>query len=155
MSKTFLYCNTKYPNACDFNNIIFRIENIMLEDYNTISFNNRIFRIENIMLGDYNTISSKNYNRMTNHFRNNDMTGFNGKKYKVSSHIPMVHDTLSYFHLQKNMKATFNIPINASIDTCDLMLMRQIIDKKQRCDSLPYNSNKYGKAMTLSNRFEL
>jgi len=135
MSKKLLYPNTNYPNTCDFDNCI--------------------FRIENIMLGDYNTISSRNYNRAINHLRNNDMIGFNRKKYKVSSHISMIHDTLSYFHLQKIMNATFNIPINASIDTCDLMLMRQIIDKKQRCDCLLYNSNKYGKPMALSNRFEL
>ena len=135
MSKTLLYPITKYPDADDF--------------YNSI------FRIENIILGDYNTVSSRNYNRTTNYFRNNNITGFNRKKYKVSSHIPMIHDTLSYYHLQKNMNATFKIGKYASIDTTDLMLMRQLIDKKQRYDSLQYNSNKYRKPMAPAYRFEL
>ena len=135
MSKT-LYPITKYPNADDFDN-------------------NSIFRIEKIILGDYNTISSRNYNRTTNYFRNNNITGFNRKKYKVSSHIPMIHDTLSYYHLQKNMNATFKIGKYASIDTTDLMLMRQLIDKKQRYDNLLYNSNKYRKLMAPAYRFEL
>ena len=134
MSKT-LYPITKYPDADD--------------------FDNNIFRIENIILGDYNTISSRNYNRTTNYFRNNNITGFNRKKYKVSSHIPMIHDTLSYYHLHKNMNATFKISKYASIDTTDLMLMRQLIDKKQRYDSLLYNANKYRKPMAPSCRFEL
>ena len=134
MSKT-LYPITKYPDAHD--------------------FDNSIFRIENIILGDYNTISSRNYNRTTNYFRNNNITGFNRKKYKVSSHIPMIHDTLSYYHLHKNMNATFKISKYASIDTTDLMLMRQLIDKKQRYDSLLYNPNKYRKPMVPACRFEL
>ena len=136
MSKTLLYPITKYPNAGD--------------------FDNSIFRIEKIILGDYNTISSRNYNRTTNYFRNNNnITGFNRKKYKMSSHIPMIHDTLSYYHLHKNMNATFKISKYASIDTTDLMLMRQLIDKKQRCDSLLYNPNKYRKPMAPAYRFEL
>jgi hypothetical protein len=135
MSKTLLYPITKYPNAGD--------------------FDNSIFRIEKIILGDYNTISSRNYNRATNYFRNNNITGFNRKKYKVSSHIPMIHDTLSYYHLHKNMNATFKIGKYASIDTTDLMLMRQLIDKKQRYDSLLYNPNKYRKPMVPAYRFEL
>ncbi len=134
MSKT-LYPITKYPDAYD--------------------FDNSIFRIENIILGDYNTISSRNYNRTTNYFRNNNITGFNRKKYKVSSHIPMIHDTLSYYHLHKNMNATFKISKYAAIDTTDLMLMRQLIDKKQRYDSLLYNPNKYRKPMVPACRFEL
>ena len=135
MSKTLLYPITKYPNADD--------------------FDNSIFRIEKIILGDYNTISSRNYNRATNYFRNNNITGFNRKKYKVSSHIPMIHDTLSYYHLHKNMNATFKIGKYGSIDTTDLMLMRQLIDKKQRYDSLLYNPNKYRKPMAPACRFEL
>ena len=135
MNKTLLYPITKYPDADD--------------------FDNSIFRIENIILGDYNTISSRNYNRTTNYFRNNNITGFNRKKYKVSSHIPMIHDTLSYYHLHKNMNATFKISKYASIDTTDLMLMRQLIDKKQRYDSLLYNPNKYRKPMAPACRFEL
>lgn len=130
-----LYPITKYPDTDD--------------------FDNSIFRIENIILGDYNTISSRNYNRTTNYFRNNNITGFNRKKYKVSSHIPMIHDTLSYYHLHKNMNATFKIGKYSSIDTTDLMLMRQIIDKKQRYDSLLYNPNKYRKPMASSYRFDL
>jgi len=135
MSKTLLYPITKYPDADDF--------------YNSI------FRIENIILGDYNTVSSRNYNRTTNYLRNNNITGFNRKKYKISSHIPMIHDTLSYYHLHKNMNATFKIGKYASIDTTDLMLMRQLIDKKQRYDTLLYNPNKYRKPMVSSYRFEL
>ena len=135
MSKTLLYPITKYPDAHD--------------------FDNSIFRIEKIILGDYNTISSRNYNRATNYFRNNNITGFNRKKYKVSSHIPMIHDTLSYYHLHKNMNATFKIGKYASIDTTDLMLMRQLIDKKQRYDSLLYNPNKYRKPMVPAYRFQL
>ena len=135
MNKTLLYPITKYPDADD--------------------FDNSIFRIENIILGDYNTISSRNYNRTTNYFRNNNITGFNRKKYKVSSHIPMIHDTLSYYHLHKNMNATFKISKYASIDTTDLMLMRQLIDKKQRYDSLLYNPNKYRKPMVPAYRFQL
>jgi hypothetical protein len=135
MSK-ILYPITKYPNSDDF-------------------FDNSIFMIENIMLGDYNTISSRNHNRNSNYLRNNNITGFNKKKYKVSSHIPMIHDTLSYYHLHKDMNATFKIGKYTSIDTTDLMLLRQIIDKKQRYDSLLYNPNKYGKHMTSSYRFEL
>lgn len=135
MSKTLLYPITKYPDADD--------------------FDNSIFRIEKIILGDYNTISSRNYNRTTNYFRNNNITGFNRKKYKVSSHIPMIHDTLSFYHLHKNMNATFKIGKYASIDTTDLMLMRQLIDKKQRYDSLLYNTNKYRKPMAPAYRFEL
>jgi hypothetical protein len=135
MSKT-LYPITKYPNTCDF-------------------VDNSIFSIENIMLGDYNTISSRNYNRTSNYLRNDNITGFNKKKYKMSSNIPMIHDTLSYYHLHKDMNTIFKIGKYTSIDTTDLMLMRQIIDKKQRYDSLLYNPNKYRKPMTSSYRFEL
>ncbi len=135
MGKTILCPITKYPD---------------IED-----FENNIFRIEYVMLGDYNTISSRNYNRANNYFRNNNITGFNRKKYKISSHIPMIHDTLSYYHLHKNMNAIFKIGKYTSIDTTDLMLMRQLIDKKQRYDSLLYNSNKYRKPMAPSYRFEL
>jgi|LakMenE01Jun11ns_1017448.scaffolds.fasta_scaffold9768011_1 hypothetical protein len=136
MSKTLLYPNTIYPNADDF-------------------VDNSIFRIEDIILGDYNTISSRNYNRTSNYLRNNNITGFNKKKYKMSSHIPMIHDTLSYYHLHKDMNATFKICKLASIDTTDLMLMRQLIDKKQRYDSLLYNPDKYRKPMSPAYRFEL
>jgi len=133
------------------NNLLYHIT----EYPNTDNFDDNIFRIENITLGDYNTISSRNYNRITNYFKNNDIIAFNRKKYKMSSHIPMIHDTLSYYILHKNMNSTFNNPKNSSIDTMDLMLIRQLIDKKQRCDSLLYNPNKYGTHMMLSKRFEL
>jgi len=136
MSKTLLYPSNKYPNACDF-------------------VDNSIFSIEYIILGDYNTISSRNYNRTSNYLRNNNITGFNKKKYKMSSHIPMIHDTLSYYHLHKNMNANYRWVNNISIDTTDLMLMRQLIDKKQRYDSLLYNPNKYRKPMAPAYRFEL
>jgi len=135
MNKILLYIDVKYPDLCD--------------------FENNIFRIENIILGDYNTISSRNHNRKSNYLRNDNITGFNKKKYKVSSHIPMIHDTLSYYHLHKDMNATFKIGKYTSIDTTDLMLMRQMIDKKQRYYSLLYNPNKYGKPMISSYRFEL
>jgi hypothetical protein len=135
MSKTILGSITKYPDVGDFDKII--------------------FYIENIMLGDYNTISSRNYNRANNYFRNNNITGFNRKKYKISSHIPMIHDTLSYYHLHKITNATIDIYYKKSIDTTDLMLMRQIIDKKNRYNDLIYNSNNYRISVTLSSRFEL
>jgi hypothetical protein len=135
MSKTLLYIDVKYPDVCD--------------------FENSIFRIENIILRDYNIISSRNYNRTSNYLRKNNITGFNGKKYKISSHIPMIHDTLSYYHLHKDMNANYRGCNSISIDTMDLMLIRQQIDKKQRYDSLLYNSRKYRKPMTSPYRFEL
>jgi hypothetical protein len=135
MIKTLLYIDVKYPDVCD--------------------FENSIFSIENIILGDYNTISSRNYNRTSNYLRNKNITGFNKKKYKMSSHIPMIHDTLSYYHLQKDMNAYYRGGNHISIDTMDLMLIRQQIDKKQRYDSLLYNPHKYMKPMTSPYRFEL
>jgi hypothetical protein len=135
MSKTLLYIDVKYPDVCD--------------------FENSIFRVENIILRDYNIISSRNYNRTSNYLRKNNITGFNGKKYKISSHIPMIHDTLSYYHLHKDMNANYRGCNSISIDTMDLMLIRQQIDKKQRYDSLLYNPRKYRKPMTSPYRFEL
>ena len=135
MAKTILCSIAKYPEVDD--------------------FDKNIFNIKNIILGDYNTISSRNYNRSNNYFINNNITGFNRKKYKILSHIPMIYDTLSYYHLHKNMNATIDIYYKKSIDTTDLMLMRQIIDKKNRYNDLIYNSNNYRILVTLSSRFEL
>ena len=67
----------------------------------------------------------------------------------------MIHDTLSYYHLHKITNATIDIYYKKSIDTTDLMLMRQIIDKKHRYNDLIYNSNNYRISVTLSSRFEL
>ena len=50
MSKSLLYSDCKYPNVND--------------------FNNSIFRIENILVGDYNIFISRNYNKRINNFRN-------------------------------------------------------------------------------------
>ena len=50
------------------------------------------------------------------------------------------------------MNATIDIYYKKSIDTTDLMLMRQIIDKKNRYNDLIYN---YRISVTLSSRFEL
>jgi hypothetical protein len=135
MNKILLYIDVKYPDVCD--------------------FENNIFRIENIILRDYNIISSRNYNRTSNYLRKNNITGFNRKKYKMSSHIPMIHDTLSYYHLHKDMNANYRGCNRISIDTMDLMLIRQQIDKKQRYDSLLYNPHKYRKPMASPYRFEL
>jgi hypothetical protein len=135
MFKSLLYIDVKYPDVYDFENSIFRIENIILQDYNIIS--------------------SRNYNRTSNYLRKNNIIGFNRKKYKISSHIPMIHDTLSYYHLHKDMNANYRGCNRISIDTMDLMLIRQQIDKKQRYDSLLYNPRKYRKPMTSPYRFEL
>jgi hypothetical protein len=135
MNKILLYIDVKYPDVYD--------------------FENSIFRIENIILRDYNIISSRNYNRTSNYLRKNNIIGFNRKKYKICSHIPMIHDTLSYYHLHKDMNANYRGCNRISIDTMDLVLIRQQIDKKQRYDSLLYNPHKYRKPMTSPYRFEL
>lgn len=60
MSKSLLYSDCKYPNVND--------------------FTNSIFRIENILVGDYNIFISRNYNKRINNFRNIiEITGFNRK----------------------------------------------------------------------------
>ena len=132
MTKTIKYYDIKYPDVKDFDNII---------------------RIENIILGDYNIISSRNYNRIDNYLRNNNITGFNRKKYKISSNIPRIHDTLSYYLMIKDLNYTYNK--NTYHDMIDLMIIRQKIDKKQRYDNLIYSTYKYGKYVSFSHRFEL
>jgi hypothetical protein len=131
MSKTIKYYDIKYPDVKDFD----------------------IFHIENIILGDYNIISSRNYNRIYNYLRNNNITGFNRKKYKICSHIPRIHDTLSYYLMIKDLNYTYNK--NTYHDMIDLMIIRQKIDKKQRYDNLIYSTYKYGKYVSFSHRFEL
>ena len=120
MSKTIKYHGVKYPDVKDFDNI---------------------FHIENIILGDFNIIASKNYNRANNIWKNNNITGFNRKKYKISSNIPKIHDTLSYYLMIKDLHYTYNK--NLYLDTMDLMMIRQKVDKKQRYDSLIYSTEKY------------
>jgi hypothetical protein len=132
MTKTIKYYDIKYPVVKDFDNI---------------------FRIENIILGNYNIISSRNYNRIDNYLRNNNITGFNRKKYKISSNIPRIHDTLSYYLMIKDLNYTYNK--NTYHDMIDLMIIRQKIDKKQRYDNLIYSTYKYGKYVSFSHRFEL
>jgi hypothetical protein len=127
MKKT-ISSDIKYPNVKDFDNI---------------------FRIENIIFTDFNIIASKNYNRIDNILRNNNITGFNRKKYKISSNIPRIHDTLSYYQANK----VFNYKTyNTYWDTLDLTLIRQNIDKKQRYDSLDYKDIKYGKQLSSPRR---
>ena len=130
MNKTIIRSDIKYPGVKDFDNI---------------------FRIENIIFTDFNIIASKNYNRIDNIWRNNYITGFNRKKYKISSNIPRIHDTLSYYQINKdfNYKTTYN----TYWDTLDLTLIRQKIDKKQRYDSLDYKNVKYGKQLSSPRRF--
>jgi len=130
MNKSIIRSDIKYPNVKDFDNI---------------------FRIENIIFTDFNIIASKNYNRIDNIWRNNNITGFNRKKYKISSNIPKIHDTLSYYQINKdfNYKTTYN----TYWDTLDLTLIRQKIDKKQRYDSLDYKNVKYGKQLSSPRRF--
>lgn len=132
MSKTIKHCDIKYPDVKDFDNI---------------------FHIENIILGDFNIIASKNYNRANNIWKNNNITGFNRKKYKISSNIPKIHDTLSYYLMIKDLNYTYNK--NLYLDTMDLMIIRQKVDKKQRYDSLIYSTEKYGKYLSSPRRFEL
>ncbi len=130
MNKSIIRSDIKYPDVKDFDNI---------------------FRIENIIFTDFNIIASKNYNRIDNIWRNNNITGFNRKKYKISSNIPKIHDTLSYYQINKdfNYKTTYN----TYWDTLDLTLIRQKIDKKQRYDSLDYKDVKYGKQLSSPRRF--
>ena len=129
MNKSIIRSDIKYPDIKDFDNI---------------------FRIENIIFTDFNIIASKNYNRIDNIWRNNNITGFNRKKYKISSNIPRIHDTLSYYQINKD----FNYKIvNTYWDTLDFTLIRQKIDKKQRYDSLDYKYVKYGKQLSSPRRF--
>jgi len=130
MNKTIIRSDIKYPGVKDFDNI---------------------FRIENIIFTDFNIIASKNYNRIDNIWRNNNITGFNRKKYKISSNIPRIHDTLSYY--QQNKDFNYKTTYNTYWDTLDLTLIRQNIDKKQRYDSLDYKYVKYGKQLSSPRRF--
>lgn len=130
MNKTIIRSDIKYPGVKDFDNI---------------------FRIENIIFTDFNIIASKNYNRIDNIWRNNNITGFNRKKYKISSNIPRIHDTLSYY--QQNKDFNYKTTYNTYWDTLDLTLIRQRIDKKQRYDSLDYKNVKYGKQLSSPRRF--
>ena len=129
MNKSIIRSDIKYPGVKDFDNI---------------------FRIENIIFTDFNIIASKNYNRIDNIWRNNNITGFNRKKYKISSNIPRIHDSLSYY--QQNKDFNYKI-VNTYRDTLDLTLIRQKIDKKQRYDSLDYKNVKYGKHLSSPRRF--
>jgi hypothetical protein len=113
----------------------------------------------NIMLSnnatDYNIIVSRSNNRRYNNWVNNPtrIQGFDNKYYKVSSGIPKMQDTTSYFHMNKvyNFKYSNEIPK----DTLDLMLIRQNIDKKQRYDLVNNKKLKYGKYTLASRRFNL
>ena len=129
MNKSIIRSDIKYPDIKDFDNI---------------------FRIENIIFTDFNIIASKNYNRIDNIWRNNNITGFNRKKYKISSNIPRIHDSLSYY--QQNKDFNYKI-VNTYWDTLDFTLIRQKIDKKQRYDSLDYKYVKYGKHLSSPRRF--
>lgn len=129
MNKSIIHSDIKYPGVKDFDNI---------------------FRIENIIFTDFNIIASKNYNRIDNIWRNNNITGFNRKKYKISSNIPRIHDSLSYY--QQNKDFNYKI-VNTYWDTLDFTLIRQKIDKKQRYDSLDYKYVKYGKHLSSPRRF--
>ena len=130
MNKSIIRSDIKYPGVKDFDNI---------------------FRIENIIFTDFNIIASKNYNRIDNIWRNNNITGFNRKKYKISSNIPRIHDTLSYY--QQNKDFNYKTTYNTYWDTLDFTLIRQKIDKKQRYDSLDYKYVKYGKQLSSPRRF--
>jgi len=131
MNKSIIRSDIKYPDIKDFDNI---------------------FRIENIIFTDFNIIASKNYNRIDNIWRNNNnITGFNRKKYKISSNIPRIHDTLSYY--QQNKDFNYKTTYNTYWDTLDFTLIRQKIDKKQRYDSLDYKYVKYGKQLSSPRRF--
>ena len=121
--------------------------------YSDVSDFEEMYYIENIKYSDLNIIASKKY-KTNNIWKNITMTGFNRKKYKISSHIPNIHDSLSYYLMNKDLNNIYDISVN--LDTTDVMLIRQIIDKKTRYDNVNYTyGNKYRNYISLSHRFNL
>lgn len=105
-------------------------------------------------INDINIIYSRNYNRI-NKFINKPLCiyGFDNKPYKISSQIPKLQDTMSYYIMKKSYDFSYNKDI--SIDTMDLMLIRQNIDKKQRYELVNNSNLKYGIYTLISRRFTI
>jgi hypothetical protein len=102
---------------------------------------------------DYNIIRSKIYNRSYYNWINKPICipGFDKKSYKISSQLPKMHDTMSYNIMNKVYDFTYSK--KKAIDTMDLILIRQNIDKKQRYDLVNNKILKYGKYTSSPRRF--
>ncbi len=110
--------------------------------------------IDKINSSDYNILRSKNYNRCYYNLINKNLSihGFDYKYYKISSQLPKIHDTMSYYIMNKTYDF-ITYREGKSIDTMDLMLIRQNIDKKQRYDLVNNKILKYGKYTSPPRRF--
>jgi hypothetical protein len=100
---------------------------------------------------------SRSNNRRCNLINNpTKITGFDKKPYKISSNMPKLQDTTSFYLMNKVYNFTYSNKI--PIDTLDLMLIRQNIDKKQRYDLVNNKKLKYGNYTSIqwpSRRFIL
>ena len=106
---------------------------------------------------DYNIIVSRSNNRRCNFINNpTRIRGFDNKPYKISSNMPKLQDTTSFYLMNKVYNFTYLHEIPK--DTLDLMLIRQNIDKKQRYDLVNNKKLKYGSYTSIqwpSRRFIL
>jgi len=105
----------------------------------------------------YDIMLSRSNNRRCNLINNpTRITGFDKKPYKISSNMPKLQDTTSFYLMNKVYNFTYSNEI--PIDTLDLMLIRQNIDKKQRYDLVNNKKLKYGNYTSIqwpSRRFIL
>ena len=103
---------------------------------------------------DYNIIVSRSNNRRCNFINNpTRIRGFDNKPYKISSNMPKLQDTTSFYLMNKVYNFTYSNKIPK--DTLDLMLIRQNIDKKQRYDLVNNKKLKYGRYTLTPRRFNL
>jgi len=132
MIKNNININFKCPEINDFE------DNIVIDEINT---------------SDYNIICSRIYNRCFYNWidKSTSIPGFNKYSYKISSQIPVIQDTMSYLIMKKTYDFTYSK--KKAIDTMDLMLIRQNIDKKQRYYMVNNKILKYGKYTTSPRRF--
>ena len=102
---------------------------------------------------DYNVIRSRIYNRSCYNWINKPISipGFDKKSYKISSQLPKMQDTMSYNIMNKVYNFAYSK--KKAIDTMDLILIRQNIDKKQRYDLVNNKILKYGKYTSSPRRF--
>jgi hypothetical protein len=109
--------------------------------------------IDEMNSSDYNILRSRIYNKIYYNWINKTLSihGFDYKYYKISSQLPKIHDTMSYYIMNKVYIFTYSK--EKSIDTMDLMLIRQNIDKKQRYENVDRKIVKYGKYTSPSRRF--
>jgi len=109
--------------------------------------------IDEINISDYNILRSRIYNKIYYNWINKTLSihGFDYKYYKISSQLPKIQDTMSYYIMNKVYIFTYTK--EKSIDTMDLMLIRQNIDKKQRYENVDRKIVKYGKYTSPSRRF--